>query len=83
MEKSKRIEKNVQRKRVDNILKNAQLMSEFLSLGFRTLQGFKEVFRVYYPDVSESDVRRLWNIRVVEPELLNKFENIVIRLKQS
>ena len=83
MEKSKRIAKNIQKKRVDNILKNAQLMSIFLSLGFRTLQGFKEVFRVYYPEVPEKDVRQLWNIRVVDTELLAKFENMINRLKHS
>lgn len=83
MANSRRIAKNTQKKRLDNVLRNAQLMSELLSLGFKTLQAFKEIFRVYYPDIEESEVKRLWDIRATKSELLDKFENVVNRLKKS
>ncbi len=65
-----------------NILRNAQLMSDFLAMGYKTRQTFIEIFKVYYPEVEVKQIYHLWNIRSVDAVLLDKFESILNRLRQ-
>ena len=69
--------------RIEIVKKNARLLSDFLSLGFKTHQVLKELFRVYYPEITWGQIRQIWDIRSRDEEVLLKFEKLINKLKSE
>jgi len=69
--------------KVDIAVRNANLLSDYLALGFKTLKTLTEIMRAYYPDMTTLEVRRLWDIRTRDIGALDKFERVIEILKSE
>ena len=72
-----------QKKKVDIAVRNARLLSDYLELGFKSLSTLREIMKAYYPDLSDLQIRRVWDIRSRENDVLDKFEQIINILKNG
>jgi len=81
MSETTQIQHHDQKKKVDIAMRNAKLMSAYLSLGFRTLFALKEIFKAHYPEIPDKEIKRVWDIRSRDASVLDKFETLIEKLK--
>ena len=72
-------------KKVDVVIRNARLLGEFLSLGFKSFDSFSTIVKFYDVDFDNENgsaaMRAFWEIRLRQDSINDDFEKILDQLK--
>lgn len=70
--------------RINQQLRTAKLLSEFVALGFRNFSSLKTICNVYDQSITTDEVKMFWYVNnTVSEDLCNRVEAVINKLKDN